>query len=291
MPAERKKKILFIINPHSGIKSKLGFVDLIEQQIREDFIVKTRLTQRPEHATEIALEAVESGVDAVIAVGGDGSVNEVGRALIGTDVALGIIPLGSGNGFARHLNIPLHEKDALQTINQFRTQIIDTATINGTPFLATAGLGFDAQVGWQFANHGTRGFLSYVQITASAFMGYKPKTYQLSIDGKEIETTAFLINFANAGQYGNNAWIAPSASLSDGLLNICILDKFPKYYVPSIIYKLFNKKIEKLKYYRFLQGKEIWVRNPDIYHIDGEPRGTDVDLLIKIVPLSLKVIY
>lgn len=291
MPAERKKKILFIINPHSGIKSKLGFVDLIDHEISGDFIVKTRLTQRPEHATELAIEAVESGMDAVVAVGGDGSVNEVGKALIGTDVALGIIPLGSGNGFARHLNIPLHEKAALQTINNFRTQIIDTATINDIPFLATAGLGFDAQVGWQFANHGRRGFLSYVQITANAFMGYKAKEYKLSIDGKEMETTAFLINFANAGQYGNNAWISPSASLSDGLLNICILDKFPKQYAADIIYKLFNKKIEKSKYYRFYQGKEIWVRNPEIYHIDGEPRGTDVDLLIKIVPQSLKVIY
>lgn len=291
MPAERKKKILFIINPHSGIKSKLGFVDLIDHEISGDFIVKTRLTQRPEHATELAEEAVESGVDAVIAVGGDGSVNEVGKALIGTDVALGIIPVGSGNGFARHLNIPLHEKAALQTINKFRTQIIDTATINDIPFLATAGLGFDAQVGWQFANHGRRGFLSYVQITANAFMGYKAKEYKLSIDGKEIETTAFLINFANAGQYGNNAWISPSASLSDGLLNICILDKFPKLYATDIIYKLFNKKIEKSKYYRFYQGKEIWVRNPEIFHIDGEPRGTDEDLLIKIVPQSLKVIY
>lgn len=291
MPAENKRKILFIINPHSGIKSKLGFVDLIEHEIHKDFIVKARLTQRPEHATEIALDAVESGVDAVVAVGGDGSVNEVGKALIGTDVALGIIPLGSGNGFARHLNIPLNEKAALHTINNFRTQIIDTATVNGVPFLATAGLGFDAQVGWQFANHGRRGFFSYIQITAAELMKYKAKPYKMKIDGEELETTAFLINFANAGQYGNNAWISPSASLSDGLLNICILDKFPPQYAPDMLYKLFNKKIEKSKYYRFLQGKEIWVQNPEIFHIDGEPRGTEEDLLIKIVPQSLKVIY
>lgn len=291
MSAESKKKILFIINPHSGIKSKLGFVDLIEQEINDNFIVKTRLTQRPEHGTELALDAVESGMDAVVAVGGDGSVNEVGKALIGTDVALGIIPLGSGNGFARHLNIPLQEKAALQTINRFRTQVIDTATVNGIPFLATAGLGFDAQVGWQFANHGKQGFLTYIQITANAFRGYKAKEYKFSVDGKEMETTAFLINFANAGQYGNNAWISPSASLSDGLLNICIVDKFPKQYAVDIIYKLFNKKIEKSKYYRFLQGKEIIVRNPEIYHIDGEPRGTEEDLIIKVVPQSLTVIH
>ncbi len=290
MPSQ-SKKIHFIINPHSGMKSKLGFVDLIEQEMRSDFKVKTTLTQRPEHATEIALEAVEDGADAVIVVGGDGSVNEVGKALIGTDVAMGIIPLGSGNGFARHLDIPLGEKAALQTINKFRTLIIDTATINDAPFLATAGLGFDAQVGWQFANNGRRGFLSYIQVTTTAFVGYKPKAYHLIVDGEVIETEAFLINFANAGQYGNNAWIAPSASLTDGLLNICIIDKFPAQMAPDIIYKLFNKKIEKSKYYRFLQGKEVQVCNPEIYHIDGEPRATSEDLLIKIVPQSLKIIY
>lgn len=286
-----EKYIHFIINPNSGIKSKLSLIDLIEAEMEDAYKVRTTLTMRPEHATEIAREAIEDGADAVVAVGGDGSVNEVGKALIGTDVALGVIPIGSGNGFARHLKIPLHEKEALRTINAFRTRQIDTATINGEPFLATAGLGFDARVGWNFANHGNRGFLSYIQVTTNAFFKFKPETYHLIIDGEEIETKAFLINFANAGQYGNNAWIAPSASISDGMLNVCILDSFPPQFAPEILFKLFNKTIENSKYYHFIKGKEIRVQKPEIYHMDGEPRTAGEDLLIKVAPKSLKVIY
>jgi len=289
MPSERLK-VHFIINPYSGIRSKLGFIDLIEKESRKDFIVKTTLTQRPEHATEIALEAIEKGANAVVAVGGDGSVNEVGKTLIGTGIPLGVIPLGSGNGFARHMKIPLNERAALQIINRFNIREIDTGTVNGEPFLATAGLGFDAHVGWRFAKHSRRGFTSYIQVTTQSFFGYKPQTYQMIVDGKEMEITAFIINFANAGQYGNNAWISPSASISDGMLNVCILDKFPKQVAPDILFKLFNKRIESSKYYRFLMGKEIIVKNPKIFHIDGEPRTTEEDLIISILPASLKVI-
>lgn len=283
-------KVHFIINPHSGIRNKLSFIDLIEKETRKDFIVKTTLTQRPEHATEIAREALEKGVDIIVAVGGDGSVNEVGKALIGTSVPLGVIPLGSGNGFARHMQIPLNERDALRVINRFNVKTIDTGIANEEPFLATAGLGFDAHVGWRFANQSRRGFTSYIRVTTQSFFGYKPKTYQLVVDGKEIETTAFLINFANAGQYGNNAWIAPSANIADGQLNVCILDRFPKQVAPDILFKLFNKNIESSKYYHLFMAKEIIVKNPRIYHLDGEPRSTDNDLIIKVNPNSLNVV-
>lgn len=283
-------KVQFIINPHSGIKNKLGFIDLIEKESRKDFEVNITLTQRPEHATEIAQLALEKGADMVVAVGGDGSVNEVGKVLIGTSVPLGVIPIGSGNGFARHMKIPINEREALRVINRFQIQSIDTGTANGEPFLATAGLGFDALVGWRFANQSRRGFSSYIRVTTQSFFGYKPKTYQLVVDGEEIETTAFLINFANAGQYGNNAWIAPSANIADGKLNVCILNQFPKQVAPDILFKLFNKSIEDSKYYRLFMGSEIVVKNPKIYHLDGEPRSTNEDLIIKVVPNSLNVV-
>lgn len=288
--SSKKLKVHFIINPHSGIRNKLSFIDLVEDESREDFEIKTTLTQRPEHATEIAREAVEKGVDMVVAVGGDGSVNEVGKALIGTNIPMGVVPFGSGNGFARHMQIPLNEKEALKVINRFRVRTIDTGTANGEPFLATAGLGFDAHVGWRFAKQSRRGFTSYVRVTTQSFFGYKPKIYQFIVDGKEIETTAFLINFANAGQYGNNAWIAPSANIADGMLNVCILDEFPKQVAPDILFKLFNKSIENSKYYRLFMGKEIIVKQPGIYHLDGEPRTTDGDLIIRVVPHSLHVV-
>ena len=146
-----KKYIHFVVNPNSGIKEKSSIIALLEKELSEDFKYKVSITKRMDHATKLAKKAIKNGAKAVIAVGGDGSVNEVGKALIGTEVALGVIPSGSGNGFARHLKIPLQAKAAIKTINEFRTRDIDSATINGNPFLATAGLGFDAHVGWKFA--------------------------------------------------------------------------------------------------------------------------------------------
>ncbi len=285
-----ERKIQFVINPNSGVKRKVSLVDLLKSELGDTIQYGIHFTKHPEHATELSLQAVEQGVDAVIAVGGDGSVNEVGKALINTDVALGIIPSGSGNGFARHLGIPMQSLAAIKRIREFNTRTIDTASINGVPFLATAGLGFDAHVGWKFATFGKRGFFSYLQVTTNEFFSFQPKTYHLEVDGEVIETKAFLVNFANAGQYGNNAWIAPSASISDGKLNVCILEQFPPHLAPDIIFKLFSKQIEKSKYYRVLQAKEIKVLNPSKFHLDGEPKSIEEDMLIQVVPNSLKVI-
>lgn len=280
----------FIINPISGIRKKVSIVEELKKYLNEEINYGTSFTERADHATEIALEAVKRKVDAVIAVGGDGSVNEVGKALINTNVALGIIPCGSGNGFARHLKIPLQSKKAIQTINRFKIRTIDTGLVNNSPFLATAGLGFDAHIGQKFAAFGKRGFLSYLQVTANEFLNFKSKEYQLEIDGKKLTVNAFLINFANAGQYGNNAWIAPTASVSDGKLEVCILEKFPPYNAPEIIFKLFSKQILNSSYYKVIQANEIKVLNAENFHLDGEPRKNKGKLLIQVVPNSLKVI-
>ncbi|TRX56077.1 diacylglycerol kinase family lipid kinase [Fulvivirga sp. M361] len=285
-----KKHLHFIINPKSGIQKKSKIVDALKRELSKEFEYTVTLTKKAEHATEIAHEASKNKANAVIAVGGDGTVNEVGKALIGTEVALGVIPSGSGNGFARHLQIPMQCKAAVQVINTFDIKKIDTASVNGKPFLATAGLGFDAHVGWKFADFGRRGFWSYIRVTTNEFFSFKPRQYELIIDGKQIETTAFLINFANTGQYGNNAWIAPSASVFDGKLNVCILERFPSRLAPEIVFKLFNKQIEKSNYYRLIQAKEIWVKKPMEFHMDGEPQESERDLFIKVVPGSLNVI-
>jgi YegS/Rv2252/BmrU family lipid kinase len=263
---------------------------IITWLVPDDFDVHIKHTTRPQHATELTKEAIASGADTVVAVGGDGTVNEVGCGLINSDVALGVIPCGSGNGFARHLKIPMSLKGAVKRVIANECRTIDSAEINGIPYFATAGLGFDAEVGWQFADFGKRGFISYVQVTTQAFFKFKPKTYHLIIDGQKRETTAFLINFANAGQYGNNAWIAPSASLSDGLIDVCILKSFPIGHVPGILFRLFNKTLTQSKYYEVIRAKEIEVIDPTKYHIDGEPMRTDGHMTIRVVPNSLKVI-
>lgn len=286
----KREKIVFIVNPNSGVSKKQRILKQLKTQLDKRFSYDIKETLRPAHATELAREAIHEGAIAVVAIGGDGTVNEVAKALIHSKIALGVIPAGSGNGFARHLKIPMQVNAAINKINQFNRRTIDSASINGEAFLATAGLGFDAHVGWKFANFGHRGFLSYMQVTTNEFFRFKPRTYELEVDGQKMETSAFLINIANAGQYGNNAWIAPSASISDGKLNLCILEKFPHYEAPEIIFRLFSKQIEQSKYYKVIRAEIVRIKKPERFHLDGEPRESMEDIVIQVVPKSLEVI-
>ncbi len=292
MSTLKKHQILFIVNPTSGDIPKEKTIAKVQQLINVDKIdYQIIITERAKHAIELSKEAVKNNIDAVIAVGGDGSVNEVGRSLIHTDVAMGILPLGSGNGLARHLKIPMNIEGAIEKINQFSSKKIDTATINEEVFLGTAGLGFDAHVGWKFSEFGKRGFFSYMQITANEFFKYKTDQYSLEIDGKTIESDAFLVSFANSSQFGNNAWIAPSAEIDDGMISLCVLEKFPALLAPDMIFKLFSKRLEKSKYYKIYKGKEIKIKHHrGLAHIDGEPIRVKEDLIIKVLPSSLHVI-
>ena len=287
-----KYKLLFIINPNSGVQSKDKVIQLIEKHLdHSKFNYQVIYTEHPKHAVTLSKDGVLNKLDAVIAVGGDGSVNEVGQALIHTNTALGILPFGSGNGLARSLKIPMDTVEAIKCINRFKRKRIDTATINGEPFLGTAGLGFDAHVGWKFSEFGQRGFFSYMKVTASEFYKFIPDRYTIEVDGKNIESHAFLVSFANSSQYGNNAWIAPSAEIDNGLISVCVLEQFPALMVPDMIFKLFSKQLEKSKYYKTYKGKEIKIKHHrDIAHIDGEPIKVKEDLVIKVLPSSLDVI-
>jgi len=284
------KKLLFIVNPVSGVKSKKTAIELLKSNLDDHISYTVVETVRANHASELANQAIVDGFDAVIAVGGDGTVNEVGKALVNSGVALGVLPFGSGNGFARHRKIPIIVKDAIKLINQFSTKTIDTATLNGEVFLTTAGIGFDAHVGWKFSESRSRGFLTYSQIAVNEFIGYKEEDYHLIIDGNELKTKAFVISIANGGQYGNNAWIAPDASMEDGKLNVCIIRPFPAHFTPDIVLKLFSKNLTASKYYQSIEAEKIQIIKAHKYHLDGEPRETNGDLVIQVVPKSLKVI-
>lgn len=284
-----KRKIHFIINPISGVKKKVKVVDTLKALLNPTFDYGISFTEHANHATELAAEAVKQGAEAVIAVGGDGTINEVAKSLVGTETRLGVIPMGSGNGFARHMKIPLRPKEAIQCLNRFESQIIDTGLVNNEVFVSTVGMGFDALVGRRFADFGKRGLLSYMQVSTHEFLSFTSEDYHLQIDGKDFKSKAFLINVANIGQYGNNAWIAPSASVTDGLLNVCVLETFPQHLVGDIIFKLFNKQLDKSKFYTHYLAREINVLTPSLYHLDGEPRDKSA-MEIKIVPNSLKVI-
>jgi diacylglycerol kinase (ATP) len=288
-----KMKIIFIVNPVSGIGKQRIIETAVEKCIDKSvFDFDIAYTDAAGHATVIAKEAVNNHYDVVVAVGGDGSVNEVADGIIGSDTALALIPAGSGNGLARHLNIPFDINEALLVINRLKFDRIDTATINDRLFVSIAGVGFDALVAKKFAKCRHRGFWSYFKVSILEYPRYKPKKYELIIDGNKITRRALLVSFANSNQFGYNTSIAPGAVINDGLLDICILKKVPVVKAPYFAHLLFNKSLDKTKYLEIIQGKEVQVirkKNSKI-NIDGNPMRLSKELLIKINPLSLKVI-
>jgi len=290
-----KKNILFIINPISGGKNKKDFQSLSNKLLSKAlFEPEYQFTQRAHHAYELAKEAVEKGVDIVVAVGGDGTINEVASALEGTQTVMGIIPFGSGNGLARSLNIPLKTENALTALNNLNVEVIDTAELAGWKFFNMGGIGFDAQISYKFANLPNRGFKGYIKTTFNEIANYKSKNYTIEVDGTTISREAFMISIANSSQYGNNAYISPTASLKDGLLDVCIVKPFPLYHFPMMVFHLFNKSSEKSKYVEIIKGKSVRIKTtdiPEVIHLDGEPRKVEGEIVAFIKPLSLKVLH
>jgi diacylglycerol kinase (ATP) len=288
------KEIIFIINPIAGTRSKLNLPALIKANFDTSIFGEPDIvyTEYGGHATVLAKEAVQTGYKRVIAVGGDGTVNEIASALVNTGVALGILPLGSGNGLARHLKIPLNIPRAIQLINNSKVKVVDSCRLNDKYFFCTAGVGFDAHIGTVFSTLPTRGFKSYVQATLREFFSYCPHTYHLNGAVEQISRKAFLITFANASQYGNNAYIAPQADIADGLIDVCILHPFPKFLALPIGLKLFKRNIHKSPYMETFRTKSIVLkeRSTNCIHLDGEPFDLSGELEISVVPQSLRVL-
>ncbi|MGB4773593.1 MAG: YegS/Rv2252/BmrU family lipid kinase [Daejeonella sp.] len=288
-----KKSILFVINPISGGKNKNNFRVLADQYLDKNvFEAKYVFTEQNGHAHQIALDAIENNTDIVVAVGGDGTVNEIASALEGSGKIMGIIPYGSGNGLARSLGIPLKTKQAISRLNELKTDNIDCGVINNYKFFSTAGVGFDAHISSCFAQNKTRGFRGYVKTIFAEIGKYKAQNYQIEIDGSVYKRRAFMVSIANSSQFGNNAHIAPFASVKDGLLDVCIIKPFPLYLSPVMIYHMFNKSTHKSKYVEIIQGKKIRIirEKEDMIHLDGEPLLLDPVLEVMIKPLSLTII-
>jgi YegS/Rv2252/BmrU family lipid kinase len=216
-----KQKIVFILNPISGTTSKAGIPEQIESTLdKSKFDYTIVETEHAGHASEIATRAKNEQIDIVVAIGGDGTVNEVARAIVHSHTALGIIPCGSGNGLARHLMLPMNVKKAIEIINMCEIHNLDYGIINDYPFFCTCGMGFDAFVSQKFAEAGKRGPITYIENVLREGLKYKPETYEIEDETGTKRYKAFLISCANASQYGNNAYIAPQASMSDGLMDV-----------------------------------------------------------------------
>lgn len=288
-----KKKIVFVVNPISGTQGKKAILKSVEERL-DKTIYEYRIveTQYAGHATEIASEAVKEGVHIVVAIGGDGTINEIARSLTHTDTALGIIPCGSGNGLARHLRIPMDSKAAIDILNKGYQVCIDYGKINDIPFFCTCGVGFDAFVSLKFADSGKRGLLTYLENTLHESLTYQPETYEIENEEGTVKHKAFLIACGNASQYGNNAYIAPQASLTDGLMDVTILEPFTVLDVPTLSFQLFNKTIDQNSCIKTMRTKKIKIRrhNPGVFHYDGDPVMGGENLEVEIVPRALNVV-
>ncbi len=278
-----RKQVRFIINPISGTRGKEAIAHLIPEYLdSERFEYDMVYTERSGHAAQLAKEAAKEGVDIAVAVGGDGTVNEVARSLVHTDTALAVIPCGSGNGLARHLFIPINPIGALKILAECSIETLDYGLINKQPFFCTCGIGFDAFISQKFAEAGKRGLMTYVDNTLKGGLTYKPETYHISIDGEEQTYEAFLIACANASQYGNNVFIAPAASMNDGLMDVTILEPFNLLEAPQVVVQLLNKTIDKNSHTRTFRCKRVHIHRerPGVVHFDGEPMecGTDIDV-------------
>ena len=286
-------KIAFIINPYSGTGKKEDLPDLIRRgldvRVSEPVIV---FTEYRGHGTLLAKEFMEKGFQIVVAVGGDGTVNEVAQSLVHTNTSLGIIPIGSGNGLARHLGIPMVTRKAIEQLNHSEPIFMDYGLVNGKPFFCTCGTGFDAYVSTEFAKSKKRGIMSYIEKIITGYFSYKSQNYHLIGNGIDLTAKAFVLTFANASQWGNNAYIAPQASVQDGELDISIMSNFPIIAIPTLALQLFAKTIDKDLFMTTLRAEEITLLREESgpFHYDGEPYEEGKEIHLKTIADGLKVL-
>ena len=288
-----KKKILFIVNPISGTNNKKNIVSAIDKYLdKEKFDHSVVYTEYAGHATELALEAAESGVNIVVAVGGDGTINEVARSVVQTSAALGIIPCGSGNGLARHLQIPLNVKRNIDIINACNISNLDYGKINDKPFFCTCGVGFDAFISKKFAEGGKRGFLSYMENTLREGVRYKSEKYTIEFEDHSEKREAFLIACANASQYGNNAYIAPLASMEDGLMDIIIMEPFYTIESALVLMQMFTKSLHKNPHVKVMRSSKIKITRPTdgAVHCDGDPFVMGREITVELIKGKFRVV-
>jgi YegS/Rv2252/BmrU family lipid kinase len=288
-----KKKIYVIINPASGTSKKQDLPHKIAEKFdAREFDIHIFVTGYAGHGYEIAKQAIADKAKYVIAVGGDGTVNEIASALVNSGIALGIIPMGSGNGLGRDLNIPVNFKKALNVITEENIIDIDYGKVNDKIFFCTCGMGFDAEVAAKASGKKSRGSFMYFKNMLETFFRQKPEKFEIICPQGTIEDKAFVVTCANASQYGYNAHIAPHADIQDGMMNIAILKPLTVLDIPQTSLQLFTKKIdENSKMIELITNKATIRREREgLIHIDGDPVKMGTEINVEIIPLGLKVL-
>jgi diacylglycerol kinase (ATP) len=287
------KKTRILINPISGGKSKLGLAELIHKNLdKKKFDYEIAYTESGEHTLYLAEEAVKRNFEILIAAGGDGTLNQVASKLINTPTVLGIIPMGSGNGFARALNIPMNTSAAILGLNQAQIKTIDTGKANDVPFINVCGFGFDAHVSAGFATHGKRGFQTYAKVSLQSLRNYKSKPYLLVQTEQKETHQAFIFAICNGPQYGNNAFISPLANLSDGKFNLTIIERVNWQNLLGLSINLFIGKLHQSAHVKTREIEDFTLIQPSAAYvnIDGEPIWFNEEVRISLLPKSLNVL-
>jgi len=287
-------KLRFIFNPKSGHNARNPHLLHRTQEFinRHQLNATVVATARPLHATELARQAIEEGCDTIVAIGGDGTMNEVATALINTPATLGLIPCGSGNGLGRHLGIPNPGKGAYRNLLHGTVRVIDTGEANGRPFFNVMGLGFDAEISHRFTTVARRGFSAYVGTTLKAWRSYVPPEVRIKGGGRDLTTRAFILSVANSDQFGNNCYIAPGARVDDGMLNLTVLKPVNLFQAIPLGFRLFTKRVAGSKHAITLSDRTFVVERsaPGLIHTDGEPFATDAKVSVSVLPGSLRVL-
>jgi diacylglycerol kinase (ATP) len=290
--------IIFLFNPASGAQRRqpLDLRAMAKRVFPLGTDIHIRQTEYAGHATELAREAAGQGAQVVVAVGGDGTVNEVAAGLLGTQAALGIVARGSGNGLARHLHVPLDPAAALRHLLKGARTTIDAGRINGKPFFCTAGVGFDGHISREFAKSTERGLATYAKLLFSEFSKYRPTSGVLTYDEAaglapfELHQL-FVLTFANAAQYGNNAYIAPMADIRDGVLDACVLRRPSWLGAMGIAAGMMTRTLPRFgaTYFQTRQAR-VELQAPLPFHADGEYVGAASEFTVEVLPGALHVV-
>lgn len=281
---------LFILNPNAGVLP-VNIIVSRDLDRRKNKITCIRSHSADETSTLIKQYGEKHNV--IVAVGGDGTVHSVASNLIGSEKILGVLPLGSGNGFAREFGFKMNIKNLLSDIEKCKSMEIDVIEINGNVCLNVAGIGLDSFVAHSFNELRIRGILPYIWLTFKTFLQLKPFSVKITSEHKVLFSgDLFVLTFANTRQFGNNAFIAPSARPNDGRMEIVMIKPFPKILGPAFIFRLFTKKIDQSAYVQTIStDREIVIETSEgRFHIDGEPVNIPEKAIINIKKAGLKVL-
>lgn len=287
------RKALFIVNKFSGGGYRPEVEGRIIEQCKDSNIeCRIEFTQGRGHATELAHDAIDQSFDFVFAVGGDGTVNEVAQGLLGSEVAMGILPKGSGNGLARHLGIPMSFKKALNIFQRPHEQLIDTMQVNGKLSVNVSGIGFDGHIAGLFENKEKRGLIGYSKLVLKEFLSFKEFEASIEVNGDIIKSSSFIIALANSSQFGNNARVAPQASVCDQLIDVCLIKKVSAAHMAGFAGKMFTGSLNKSRFVEIQRAKHLNINLKEriAYHIDGEAMPATDRFEVTLKPGSLKVV-